>query len=143
MSKTAKRLQIDRRYIYKPEVETCPHCGKPLRARPYYQWRKTVQQLDGVVYVASVAKECVNPECEYQGKVYTSAAAQMVTVPECTYGLDVIVQIGWWRDREHLNRKEIHRRLREHGVQISEREVDKSVFSLSGVDGWCRASEQR
>jgi hypothetical protein len=31
----------------------------------------------------------------------------MVSVPECTYGLDVIVQVGWWRDREHLNRKQI------------------------------------
>jgi hypothetical protein len=48
----------------------------------------------------------------------------MVTVPECTYGLDVIAQIGWWRDKEHLNREQIHQRLRERGVQICEREVD-------------------
>jgi hypothetical protein len=48
----------------------------------------------------------------------------MVTVPECTYGLDVIAQIGWWRDREHLNRQQIHQRLEGDGVQISEREVD-------------------
>jgi hypothetical protein len=37
--------------------------------------------------------------------------------------LDVIVQIGWWRDKEHLNRKQIHQRLQGR-VQISEREVD-------------------
>jgi hypothetical protein len=37
--------------------------------------------------------------------------------------LDVIAQIGWWRDREHLNRQQIHQRL-EKSVQISEREVD-------------------
>jgi len=48
----------------------------------------------------------------------------MVTVPECTYGLDVIAQIGWWRDREHLNRQQIHQRLEEYGVQIGEREID-------------------
>jgi hypothetical protein len=48
----------------------------------------------------------------------------MVTVPECTYGLDVIAQIGWWRDKEHLNREQIHTRLRKGGVQISERQVD-------------------
>jgi hypothetical protein len=49
----------------------------------------------------------------------------MVTVPECTYGLDIIAQIGWWRDREHLNREQMHGRLtKEHGVQISERQVD-------------------
>jgi hypothetical protein len=124
MAKTAKPLEVQARYIYNPEIEVCPHCGNPLQARQYYQWRKTVQQLDGPVYVASRARECVNPRCEHQGQPYTSAAAQMVTIPECTYGLDVIVQIGWWRDREHLNRVQIHSHLREHGVQISEREVD-------------------
>lgn len=124
MAKTAKQLDVKERHIYKPEMETCLHCGQPLRSRGYYQWRKTVQQLDRAVYVASEAKECVNPECPRQGQPHTSLAAQMVTVPECTYGLDVIAQIGWWRDREHLNREQIHSRLLERGVQISERHVD-------------------
>jgi hypothetical protein len=124
MAKTAKQLDIKARHIYKPEVETCSHCGEPLAAHRYYQWRKTVQQLGGAVYVVSEAKECVNAECAHQGQSYTSLAAQMVTVPECTYGLDIIAQIGWWRDREHLNREQIHHRLRKRGVQISERQVD-------------------
>lgn len=125
MAKTAKQLEVQGRYIYNPEIEACPHCGSPLRARSYYQWRKTVQHLDEVVYVASQGRECVNPQCTHQGQLFTSAAAQMVTVPECTYGLDVIAQIGWWRDREHLNREQIHQRLtRDYGVQISERQVD-------------------
>ena len=124
MAKTSKQLEVQARYIYNPEVEACPHCGEPLRARRHYEWRKTVQQLDGAVYVVSQARACVNGVCEQQGQVYKSAAAQMVTVPKCTYGLDVIAQIGWWRDREQLNRKQIHSRLRAGGVQISEREVD-------------------
>lgn len=125
MTKTAKQLEVQKRYIYNPEIKDCPHCGTPLQARSYYQWRKTVQQLTGAVYVASQARECVNAECTHQGQAHTSAAAQMVTVPECTYGLDVIAQIGWWRDQEHLNREQIHGRLtKEHHVQISEREVD-------------------
>lgn len=124
MSKTAKHLEVQERHIYHPEVKECPHCNEALRARRNYKWRKTVQHLDRVAYVASQARECVNPECEYRGQTYTSAAAQMVTVPECTYGLDVIAQIGWWRDKEHLNREQIHRRLQERGIQICEREVD-------------------
>lgn len=124
MPKTAKHLEVRARYIYNPEIEVCPHCKEPLRARRHYQWRKTVQHLDGAVYVISQARECVNPQCKYAGQAYTSAAAQMVTVPKCTYGLDVIAQIGWWRDREHLNREQIHTRLRDRGVQICEREVD-------------------
>jgi hypothetical protein len=124
MAKTTKHLKIEGRHIYKPEIEACPHCEETLEERSYYQWRKTVQQLDGAVYVASRAKECLNPECDHRGEAHFSAAAQMVTVPECTYGLDVIAQIGWWRDREHLNREQIHSRLKEDGVQLCEREVD-------------------
>jgi hypothetical protein len=124
MAKTAKSLTVQERYIYNPELEVCPQCGSPLRARPYYQWRKTVQHLAKVAYVASRARECVNPQCAGQGQAYTSAAAQMVSLPECTYGLDVIAQIGWWRDREHLNRQQIHQQLTERGVQMSERQVD-------------------
>jgi hypothetical protein len=124
MAKTARHLEIQARHIYNSEINVCPHCEMPLRARPYYQWRKTVQQLDGAVYVASRAKECVNSECEHRGQSYNSAAAQMVTIPECTYGLDIIAQIGWWRDREHLNRQQIHSRLEGRGIQISERQVD-------------------
>lgn len=125
MSKTAKQLEVQARYIYKPDFEICPHCGSSLKTRIFYQWRKTVQQLDQTVYVASRASVCANPQCEHTGQAYTSAAAQMVTVPECTYGLDVIAQIGWWRDREHLNREQIHERLTKgQGVQISERQVD-------------------
>lgn len=124
MARTARQLKVQARHIYNSEIDVCPHCGMPLQARSYYQWRKTVQQMEGAVYVASRAKECVNPECEHHGQSYTSAAAQMVTIPECTYGLDVIAQIGWWRDREHLNRQQIHLRLGEQGIQISERHVD-------------------
>ncbi len=123
MSKTAKQLEVQARYIYNPEFENCPHCGEPLRARRYYQWRKTVQQMDRVIYVASQARECANLMCEHEGQAYESAVAQTITVPKCTYGLDVIVQVGWWRDKEHLNREQIHSRLQKC-VQISEREVD-------------------
>jgi RNA polymerase subunit RPABC4/transcription elongation factor Spt4 len=75
MAKTARQLEVQARHIYNSETKVCPHCEMALRARPYYQWRKTVQQLEGAVYVASRAKECVNPECAYQGQAYSSAAA--------------------------------------------------------------------
>jgi hypothetical protein len=124
MPKTAKHLEAEARHIYNPEFEVCPHCNEPLQARRHYQWRKTVQHLGRVVWVASQARECVNPECAQRRQLYTSAAAQMVTVPKCTYGLDVIAQIGWWRDEEHLNREQIHARLCGGSIQISERQVD-------------------
>lgn len=59
MAKTRKHLKVQERHIYNPEIDDCPHCGEPLQARRHYQWRKTVQQMDKVVYVASRGKECV------------------------------------------------------------------------------------
>ena len=118
-----KNLVPQERRIYHAELELCPHCGTSLRLSGHYTWRKTVQTLDGAVYVASRPKECPNPSCPQYGKRYPSAAAQRVALPHSTYGLDVVAQIGWWRDHEHLSDHEIHRRLQGR-VQISRRQVD-------------------
>jgi hypothetical protein len=110
--------------IYHAELEICPYWGTPLRLSGHYTWRKTVQTLNGVVYVARrPPKECPNSGCPQYGKRYPSAAAQRVALPDSTYGLDVVAPIGWWRDYEHLSDAAIHRRLQGR-VQISRREVD-------------------
>ena len=46
-----------------------------------------------------------------------------MTLPGCTYGREVIAQIGWWRERQRLDRCQIHEALQSK-VQISEREID-------------------
>ena len=124
MAKRAKALEIRERQIYKPESMQCSECGGALELQRHYQWRKTVQHLTGAVYAASWGGSCVNPECRRNERLVTSLVGQRVTVPGCTYGLDVIAQIGWWRDRGHLDRAEIHSRLVNRGVQLSERQVD-------------------
>lgn len=124
MARTRKELLVNERHIYKTEITHCPHCGAPLQTQRHYQWRKTVQHLDKVVYVVSQGKVCGNAQCAHRDQVYSAAAAQMVTLPGCTYGLDVIAQVGWWREQEHLNRQQIHGRLQKQGVQVCEREID-------------------
>jgi hypothetical protein len=123
MAKQTKRLIIETRHVYNSEIEVCPHCESLLRPQGYYQWRKPVQQLTGTIYVAHRASECVQVGCSHVGQVYPSARAQRVTLPGCSYGRDVIAQIGWWRERQHWERKQIHQELQAK-VQISEREVD-------------------
>lgn len=118
-----KKLVVQERYIYHAELEQCPLCGQPLQLSGYYHSRKTVQQLGKVVYVASRPKVCTNPECATCGKPHLSVRAQSVALRYCSYGLDVVAQIGWWRDQERLNGDEIHRRLQGQ-VQIGRREVD-------------------
>lgn len=124
MAKRAKTLEIKDRKIYKPEPMECGACGTALELQRHYQWRKTVQHLSGAVYIASQGGKCTNPECGRQDEIVTAPEAQRLTLPECTYGLDVIAQIGWWRDREHMDRATIHSRLSGMGVQLSERQVD-------------------
>jgi hypothetical protein len=123
MTKQAKLLEIQHRYVYNSEIEICPQCKELLEPQAYYQWRKTVQQLNGVIHIAHRASECANPECDCVGQMYPSARAQSVTLPSCTYGRDVIAQIGWWRERQHWDRQQIDQAL-EKQVQISAREID-------------------
>ena len=123
MTKQAKRLEVEERYVYNSEIENCPQCKARLEPQGYYQWRKTVQQLTGVIHIAHRASECVNPECNRVGQKYLSARAQSVTLPGCTYGRDVIAQIGWWRERQYWDRVQIHQALQQQ-IQISAREID-------------------
>lgn len=124
MAKRAKALEITERRIYKPDNERCVECEERLKLQRYYQWDKVVQQMTGVFHVASRGGVCENAECSQKNRLVKSTVAEIVSLPECTYGLDVIAQIGWWRDREHQDRKEIHSRLVSRGVQLSERQVD-------------------
>jgi hypothetical protein len=120
-------LVIDQRVVYNCELTVCPVCNTPLVLAKHYTWAKTVQHLDAVVYVASRPKECVNRACAQWRHRYPSVVAETVALPRATYGLDVIAQIGWWRDREQLSGAEIYVRLGARVQQISRRQVDLLV----------------
>lgn len=111
------------RVIYHTELDICPCCAEPLAGCNHYAFTKTVQQLDRVLSLASRPKQCRNPACTCFGQRFFSAAAQAVALPNCTYGLDVVVQIGYWRDKQLLNGRQIYEQLTTR-IQISRREVD-------------------
>jgi hypothetical protein len=111
------------RVIYHAELDICPHCAGLLACCNHYAFTKTVQLLDRVVSIASRPKQCPNPACCCFGQRFFSAAAQSVALPNCTYGLDVVAQIGYWRDKQHLNGRQIFELLATR-MQICRREVD-------------------
>jgi hypothetical protein len=117
-----KHLTIQERLHYTCELETCPACGTRLLTCRHYRWAKTVQHLDRVAYVTNRPKRCPNPDCVAAPSTYGSAAAQAVALPFSSYGLDVIAQLGWWRDHEHLSSAQLLARLNGR-VQISRRSV--------------------
>jgi hypothetical protein len=115
-------LTIQERLHYICELETCPACGTGLLTCRHYRWAKTVQHLDRVVYVTNRPKRCPNPACSAAPSTYGSAAAQAIALPNSSFGLDVIAQLGFWRDHEHLSTAQLHARLQGR-VQISPRSV--------------------
>jgi len=77
-----------------------------------------VQTLQEKVYVSSRGKYCpAHPEM-----VYVSSEAQSVVLPGTSYGLDVLVRIGYLRDRERRTMGEIRAELPSH-IEVSERHL--------------------
>ena len=121
--RTKRTLTPQERRIFHPELKKCPHCGAPLELCGYWRWDKTVQTLEGVISAASRPSRCTHPDCPAPENRYVSAAGATLSLPESTYGLDVVVRVGWLRERRHQSMAEIHKDLDEQGIQITERHV--------------------
>jgi hypothetical protein len=87
--------------------------------------RKTIQTMDGAVFVAGKSKECTNPSCRHFGKHYYATGVLKYSLPYSTYGLDVLAFIGWQHEHEHQQLVEIQRSLKGRGVEINESNVGK------------------
>jgi len=115
----AKRIIID------CDLDTCPICESVLKPRRPWHMRKTIQTLNGPIYVAGKSKECTNPACQNFGKHYYASRVWLLSLPNSTYGLDVLAFIGWRHEHEHRQLVEIQRELNQRGVAINERNVGK------------------
>jgi len=115
----AKRILVD------CDLDTCPICKNALKARLPWHMRKTIQTLNGPVFVAGKSKECLNPACENFGKHYYASRVWLLSLPNSTYGLDVLAWIGWQHEHEHRQLVEIQRELNQRGVEVNERNVGK------------------
>ena len=81
--------------------------------------RKTIQTLNGAVFVAGKGKECANAECEYFGQHYLAYGVLKYSLPQSTYGLDVLAFIGWQHEHEHQQLVEIQHSLNQRGVNTA------------------------
>ena len=114
-----------RRLVLAPDLETCPICGQDLKSRRNWHSRKTIQTLNGPLFVAGRSKECQNPACRNYGKRYYASRVWLYSLPNSSYGLDVLAFIGWQHEHEHRQLVEIQRELNRRGVAINERNVGK------------------
>lgn len=133
-----RRFEDAKRVIVECELEKCVHCGERLRPRRSWHMRKTVQTLQGPLFVAGKSKECANPSCPHSGEHYYASEVMRISLPYCTYGLDVMAFIGWQHEQEHRQLVEIQRELNERGVLINERSVgrlyEQFLALLGGMD---------
>ena len=126
------------RIILEPELEKCIHCGEPLAKRVPWHMHKTIQTLEGPLFIAGKSRECANSRCSHQGTVYYASRIWLYSLPFSTYGLDVLAYIGWRHEHDHKQLVEIQRELNERGVIVNERNVGKLyrqfLALLGGMD---------
>jgi hypothetical protein len=121
MARTAPRPRPSREQILKTAHQRCPACGGRLRYR--YTNRHTVTTLSGLIRLHLQVRHCENPSCARHRQPYRPEAEGAIVLPQHEFGLDVIALIGALRYREHRSVPEIHRVLRERGLEIAERTV--------------------
>lgn len=113
------------RVIIGCELEKCIHCGCELEMRKPWHMRKTVQTMNGPLFVAGKSKVCQNSRCSHAGQRYYATGVWRISLPSSTYGLDVLAYIGWRHEHDHRQLVEIQAELNQKGVEINERTVGK------------------
>ncbi len=120
-----RRYPEAKRQIFVSELDTCVHCGTELKLRPNWHMRKTIQTMQGPLFLAGRAKMCVNAECSHYGTRYYAGQVLLLSLPASTYGLDVLAYIGWRHEHDQRQLVEIQRELNQKGIEINERNVGK------------------
>lgn len=130
------------RQIVECSFETCVHCAAPLTPRRPWHTYKTVQTLQGPLFIAGKSKECVNPACAHVGQHYYASRVLSISLPYSTYGLDVLAFIGWQHEHEHRQLVEIQRALNGRGILINERSVGKLYRQFLALLGGATAARE-
>lgn len=120
-----RRYPAAKRQIFVSELDTCVHCGTELKLRPNWHMRKTIQTMQGPLFLAGRAKMCTNAGCSHSGTRYYASQVLLLSLPDSTYGLDVLAYIGWRHEHDQRQLVEIQRELNQKGIEINERNVGK------------------
>ena len=122
--RTGKSFPFVKRQYFYPEIKRCPFCRQPLHRLRGLYLKKTIQTLDGALWVGGYATHCINPQCAHGDVHYLSKQLAALSLPKVTYGLDVMVRVGWRRQHDHRTMSEIGQELRALRIQVTDREVE-------------------
>lgn len=122
--KKAKDYSGAKKVYFKPEINLCPHCSKPLK-RSHVAWQKYVIALKGIFHVTSHAYRCTNNACPQPQLTYRSAEAEMLSLKHYQFSLDVIAKLGHLRFNEHKTIRKVRQTLKKQfKLRISRSEVN-------------------
>jgi hypothetical protein len=107
------------------ELEECIHCGERLVPSDTWHMRKTVQTMEGPLFVAGKSKQCEAVGCSHYGHHYHASGVLRISLPHSTYGLDVLAFIGWQHEHEHKQLVEIQEMLNQRGIEVCESHVGR------------------
>ena len=120
-----RRYRDAKRMIVECELEECVHCGEELVPSETWHMRKTVQTMEGPLFVAGKSKQCDCADCSHYGHHYHASGVLRVSLPHSTYGLDVLAFIGWQHEHEHKQFVEVQEMLNQRGIEVCERHVGR------------------
>lgn len=92
-----------------------------------YHAHRKIMTLEGLRGLTLQVRRCRNRECTRYKCAYRPEEEGRFALPHGECGLDVIALIGTLRYQEHRSIKEIHKHLKERGVEICERTVEHAL----------------
>jgi hypothetical protein len=107
--------------ILSPVLRQCPECQ--YRLWWDYTNDRKVARLDGMLQLWLHIYRCPNPACGRYHRPYRPEEEGRLVLPHYEYGLDVLAWLGAVRYQQHATVIEIHQRLLDRGISISQRNV--------------------
>lgn len=141
MARRERRPEASRSWELEPCRTKCWVCEQPMWMA--YSSRRTVTTLEGLVQLQLKVRQCVNRACERYHKPYRPEEEGRLALPQAEFGLDIIVLVGSLRYEQQRSVPEIHRRLRERGVQVAERSVTNLLYRYEELVALRLADQER
>src|SRR5439155_18477154 len=141
MARREARPPAQREVRLTPLHEECVSCGKRLWVA--YHAQRTLMTFRGLVHLTLVVRRCRTPECVLYHVPYRAEEEGAWALPHGEFGLDIITVVGQLRYGEHRSIPEIHQRLVQRGVSISQRSVTDLLERYEELVALHLADEER
>src|SRR5436190_6748408 len=121
MAKKARQLEARHHQTLTPQHCHCPVCGERMWLD--YTNHRTLVTLEGLMRLDLAIRRCHNVACTAHLRPYRPEAEGRLALPYHEFEIDVIAVVGTLRYAEHRTVPEIHQRLQQRGLPVSERSV--------------------